>query len=105
MHRLHGVERDCEVAGILDVDHKLRPAAWCDLANGAELFAAIRDERLESHFNLLLHDFLPAVINLRPEAIVQRTPGNGAIGEHRSAGTKFEEDLAASIRLQRLIER
>src|SRR5437016_2211177 len=58
MHRLHGVERDCEVAGVLDIDHQLGPAAWRDLANGTELFAAVRHERLESHLNLLLHDFL-----------------------------------------------
>src|SRR6266446_6483780 len=74
MHRLHGVERDGEVAGVLNVDHQLRPTARRDLANGAELFATIRYERLESYFNLLLHDVLLAVINLRPGSDCRTTP-------------------------------
>src|ERR1700732_447444 len=63
MHRLHSVERNCEVTGVFDVDHKLVPAVRRDRPDGTKLFAAIRYERLESHCDFLLHDLLPAVIN------------------------------------------
>src|SRR5258708_38849410 len=63
MHRLHSVERNCEVTGVFDVDHKLVPAVRRDRPDGTKLFAAIRYERLESHCDFLLHDLLPAMIN------------------------------------------
>src|SRR5258708_35087193 len=63
MHRLHSVERNCEVTGVFDVDHKLVPAVRRDRPDGTKLFAAIRYERLESHCDFLLHDLLPAVSN------------------------------------------
>jgi len=41
MHRLHRVERDCEVTGVFDVDHKLGPAVRRDRPDGTKLFAAM----------------------------------------------------------------
>jgi hypothetical protein len=58
MHGFYGVERDCEVASVLDVDHKLGPSAWSDSSHCSEFFATIRYEGLESHFDLLPHGSL-----------------------------------------------
>ena len=56
MHRFDGAERHREVAGILDVDDQLGPAARGDLPNGAELLASVGNKSLEPNFNFFLHD-------------------------------------------------
>src|SRR5256885_13854708 len=43
-----GGKRDDVVAGVLDVDHDLRPPAWQDLADGAELLAHAGGEDLKA---------------------------------------------------------
>jgi hypothetical protein len=41
MDRFHGIEWNYEVAGVLDVDYKLGPAARSHCSYGTEFFATI----------------------------------------------------------------
>src|ERR1700689_442308 len=56
MHRIDGAERDGKVAGILDIDDQLGASAGRDLADGAEILAAVGNKCLESNLNFFLHE-------------------------------------------------
>jgi hypothetical protein len=67
MDRIDGAERHGEVARILDVDHQLGPAAWRNLAHGAELLATIGNKSLEPNFDFFLHDVFSPASSTFPE--------------------------------------
>src|SRR5579862_7474833 len=68
MHRLDRADRNRELARIFDVDDQLGPAAGSNLANGAELLAAIGNKSLESNFDFFLHDASPVSTSRRTSA-------------------------------------
>jgi hypothetical protein len=54
MDGLDRAKRQDEVAGILDVDHRLAPAMRRELADGADCLVAVVNEHLESLPNIFL---------------------------------------------------
>jgi hypothetical protein len=62
MDRFNGVEWHREIPGVFDIDHQLMPAARRDLAHGSEFLATVGYERLETDFDVLVHDPLLAML-------------------------------------------
>src|SRR5205807_1617046 len=69
MHRFHGVERDCEVAGVLDVDQKFGPALRLDRSHRAELLCTIGYKGLEPHLDFLFHDCSLELVRLSTKGV------------------------------------
>ena len=55
MDCLDGIEWHDEVSRILDVDHHLRPAMWCDLTDCTKHLATISNKYLISYLDLFSH--------------------------------------------------
>jgi hypothetical protein len=55
VHGLDGIERNEEVASILDIDHHFGSALRRNLANGAEGVLPVGKEHLEPFLDLLAH--------------------------------------------------
>ena len=49
-------ERHLEITGILDIDDQLGASAGRDLADGAELLAAVGNKCLKANLNFFLHE-------------------------------------------------
>jgi hypothetical protein len=89
MHCLDRIERNDEVARILDVDHKLGPAGWRNLADSAELLATVGSKRLVSYLDMFWHDSLLRIFILRFKKVSAKIrPSSPTFSPQHSSGDR-----------------